>query len=97
MDKEKQPKLETGVTELFLEALQSMSTEELKAEIVRLQVQNAENEAYKLSDKYLGAKEEFDYAKDTWDVVAGPVKEVTTAIKNRTKRVIDRLKDKGAV
>lgn len=97
MKKDQVQKLPTGIDQTFVDGIQSMSTDELKANIVRLQVQNQENEAFKESDGYMQAEEEFSFAKEKHKMVVGPVKEVTTSIKNKTKLVIERLKEKGAV
>jgi len=95
--KEKKSQLPKGVSEQFVDSIQSMQTDELKAQVVLLQVQNAENEEFKASQAFIQAKSEFDYAKQTFDQVAGPVKETTVSMKNRTKMVIERLREKGAI
>lgn len=91
----KSPKLPAGVNQEFVDGLQAMTTDQLKAAIVRLQVQNQENEAFKESDEFIAAQVEFDMAKDNYLLVAGPVKEVTVSVRNRTKIVVARLKEKG--
>lgn len=96
MKKEQIVKLPKGVTQQFLDSIQSKSIDDLKTTIVILQVQNQENETFKAGEEYGKAKEEFDIAKDKFNLVDGPIKEVTVLIKNRTKAVIDRLKEKGA-
>lgn len=96
MAKNQSVKLPKGVDETFIDSIQAMSVDELKAVIVTLQLQNDENEAFKDSPEFLAAKEEFDHHKDRFDLVAGPVRDTTTTIKNKTKLVIARLKDKGA-
>ncbi len=88
-------KLPNGVSQQFVDNLQGMQTDELKALIVTLQVQNAENEAFKESEQFQAAQDRYDEAKATYQLVAGPVKEVTVSIKNRTKLVIERLKERG--
>ena len=93
--KEPKVKLPKGVDQLFIDEIASMSAEELKARIVTLQVQNQENESFKETPEFIGAQEEFDYAKERYDLVAGPVKETTVAIRNKTKLVVERLKEKG--
>lgn len=96
MNKEqKAQRLPTGVDQSFVDSLQSMQTDELKSLIVSLQVQNAENEQFKESEGYLNAVDEFTLAKERHAMVVKPVKEVTTSIKNKTKLVIERLKEKG--
>lgn len=84
-----------GVDETFLDSINNCTVEELKSRIVQLQLQNEENELFKESEAYMKAKAEFDYAKEQFDLVVGPVRETTTVIKNRTKAIIDRLKEKG--
>jgi len=88
-------KLAKGVTTEFVDSIASLKIDELKAVIVRLQVQNQENEAFKESEGYLKAQAEYDYAKEKYNEAVAPVKEVTVSIKNRTKLVIERLKEKG--
>jgi hypothetical protein len=89
------PKLPKGVPQEFVDSIASMSTDELKATIVRLQVQNQENEAFKESEAYVRAEDEFKMAKERHALVAGPVKDVTVSVKNKTKLVVERLKEKG--
>ncbi len=93
--KQQAVKLAKGVNQEFVDSLNSLQIDELKAIIVRLQVQNQDNEVFKESEAYIQAQAEFDYAKERFDQVAGPVKEVTVSLKNRTKLVIERLKEKG--
>lgn len=88
-------KLPKGVNQEFVDSIQAMKIDELKSLIVTMQLQNEENEAFKESEQFLQAKAEFDVAKARFDLVAGPVKEVTVSLKNRTKLVIERLRDKG--
>ena len=89
-------KLPKGVTQEFVDGLNTMSTEHLKAEVVRLQVSNQENEEFKESEAYVKEQERYAESKERFDLIAGPVRDITVAIKNRTKLVIERLKDKGA-
>lgn len=91
----KAKKLPRGVTPEFVDSIQAMSTDQLKALIVILQVQNQENEAFKESEAYINAVAVFDVAKASFDLVAGPVKEVTAMVKNRTKLVVERLQERG--
>ena len=95
MKKNKIQSLPKGVSQEFLDNINTMSTDQLKAEIVTLQLQNDENEEFKSTEGYLEAEEEFQTAKDRYGLVVGPVKELTIGIKNRTKEVIKRLKEKG--
>lgn len=90
-------KLPKGVTDEFIDTIASASSDDLKALIVTLQVQNQENEAFKLTPGFLDAQEEFLHAKERFELVAGPVKDATVSVKNRTKLVVERLQDKGAV
>jgi len=95
MKKEAKQKLPKGIDEVFVDSLNTMQTPELKALVVQLQLQNQENEAFKESQSYLEAKAEFDYHKERFDQVAGPVRDTTTILKNKTKMVIEQLKQKG--
>jgi hypothetical protein len=88
-------KLPKGVTQEFVDNIQAMTTDQLKAQIVLLQIQNQENEAFKESEDVVKAEQVFTDAKTKHNYVVGPIKEVTVSIKNRTKLVIDRLKEKG--
>jgi hypothetical protein len=88
----KQPK---GIDNEFLATIDSMSIDQLKASVVSLQVQAQENEAFKESPGFISAQEEFDDAKERYQLVAGPIKETAAILKNRTKAVIERLKEKG--
>ena len=97
MKKTQTKKLPKFVTQEFVDSIQSLSAEELKARIVELQVQNEINEQFKESKQYIQAKSEFDYAKETFDMVAGPVKDTTVSIKNRTKLLVERLQELGKV
>jgi len=95
MKKEKVKALPKGVSEQFADSLNNMLIDDLKAVIVRLQLENQENEEFKESEAFVKAKAEYDIAKERFDLVAGPVKDLTTSIKNRTKLVIERLRNKG--
>lgn len=95
MKKEQIEKLPKGIDQVYVDSLNAKTIDELKAEIVRLQVQNEENETFKESDKYLQAKAEFDMAKERWDLVAGPIRDTTKILKNKTKLVVKRLHEKG--
>ncbi len=97
MKQKKTPKatLPKGVPQEFIDGLDAQTTDQLKATIVRLQVQNQENEAFKESDEFIAAQTEFDMAKDSYMLVAGPVKETTVSLRNKTKLVIERLRERG--
>lgn len=95
MKKAKSVKLPAGVDQTFVDGIQAMTTDQLKAHVVLLQVQNQENESFKESDEYLQAKEEFKMAKENNNLVVGPVKDLSISIKNKTKLLIERLKEKG--
>lgn len=88
-------KLPAGVSQQFVDSLDNTTTVELKAMIVNLQLDNEINEQYKESVEFLQAKEEYDHAVDRFKLVAAPVKDITTSIKNKTKLIIERLKEKG--
>jgi hypothetical protein len=95
MKKQETIKLPKGVNQEFLDNVQALSRDQLKGAIVDLQIQNQENEAFKETEGYLDAADEYAFAKAKWDEVAGPVKETTTSLRNRTKIVVELLKEKG--
>jgi hypothetical protein len=88
--KEKTPPLPFGIDETFVDALNSSSTDEIKALIVRLEGQKEEAEAMKESDAYREAKEDFDLIK-------GPYQDTKKTLKNKTKLAVARLKEKGGL
>lgn len=88
-------KLPKGVTQEFVDNIQAMTSDQLKAEVVRLQMSNQENEEFKTSLEFVQAQSEFEVAKDIFDLVVGPIRDTTVSLKNRTKLVIERLKEKG--
>lgn len=88
-------KLPKGVNQEFIDSINSSTIDELKAKVVLLQIQNQENETFKESESFIKAKSEFDYAKEKFELVAGPIKDTSVSLKNRTKLVVDRLKEKG--
>lgn len=81
-------KLPAGVTPEFYDSIQAKTTDELKSLIVQLQVQGQETDALKSS-------EAFQEAKAQLDLIAGPIRETKTSLKNRTQLVLERLKEKG--
>lgn len=88
-------KLLKGVTQEFSDGIEAQTTDQLKAVVVLLQLQNQNNEEFKNSETYLQEQDVYASAKERFDLVAGPVKETTVSIKNRTKLVIARLIEKG--
>ncbi len=88
-------KLPKGVSQEFVDGIQAMTTDQLKALIVTLQVQAQENDLFKESEGYVKSKEAFDAAKQKHDLVANPVKDTAVSIRNRTKLIVKRLQEKG--
>ena len=91
----KDKKLPKYIDSTFVDSIQALTIEELKSRIVQLQLQNEENEQFKESEKYLQAKASYDYAKEAYNEVVGPVKETTAILKAKTKLIIERLKERG--
>ncbi len=83
-------KLPRGVDEAFVDSINSMSTEDLCGLVVILQTGLSEVEAYKQAEVY-------QQASETYRMVVGPVRDAATSLKNKTKLVIERLKERGAV
>jgi hypothetical protein len=90
-------KLPKGVPQEFVDNIQAMTSDQLKGEIVRLQVQAQENEAFKESEKYVKEKETFDAARSRFNEVAGPVRETAVSIRNKTKLLVERMREKGSI
>jgi hypothetical protein len=88
--KEPKKKLPAGVDQTFVDEIERLDTDSLKGRIVQLQVAKETNDEFKKSQGYLDAKSEYD-------LVAGPVRDLDKAIKNKTKLIIDQLKQKGAI
>ena len=93
--KQAKVKLPFGVEQDFLNSLQSMPREELTALVVRLQMHAQENDAFKESPEFIAAQEEFDYAKERYNLLAVPIRDTAKALKNKTRAVIEVLKSKG--
>jgi hypothetical protein len=89
--KEKKKKLPKGLTEEFIEMTQSASTDELKAQIVTMQVELSNCE------KFLKEKPEILDLREQLAMVEGPTKETKTSLKNRTKHVLTLLGERGAL
>jgi hypothetical protein len=90
-------KLPKGVTQEFVDSIQSMTSDQLKAAIVQLQVQTQENEAFKDDPKFVAEKDLLDQAKARFELIAGPVKETAISLRNRTQMIVQRLQEKGSV
>jgi hypothetical protein len=97
MKKADTAKLPKGIDQTFVDDIQSLSVESLQERVYQYQIANAENEEFKESADFISAQAEFDQAKERYQLVAGPVRDTTTAIKNKTKLLIERLRDKGAL
>ena len=95
MKKAETKRLPKGIDQTFVDSIQALTIDQLKARIVEIQLQNEENEQFKESEAYITAKAEFDYAKERYNLVVGPVKETTVTLKNKTKLIIERLKERG--
>lgn len=91
MAKQKKVRLPKGVDETFVEEIQRLDVAALKERVVQLQAaKETEVEDFKKSTGYLEAK-------SAWEMVNGPVKDTATAIKNKTKMILDALKEKGGI
>jgi len=90
MAKERKKKHPAGVDETFVEEIARLDVDSLKGRIVQLQNAKEQNEEFKKSQGYMDAKAQYDE-------VAGPVRDTNTAIKNKTKLIIEALREKGAL
>jgi len=87
--KSKEKELPFGVTQEFLSEVASMTVEQKKNAIVKLEneIENASEEV-KLNDAIINAKNQLDY-------VQGPFKDSIKTFKNRKKILLKELKDAG--
>lgn len=93
--KTKKEKLPKHIDQTFVDSIQGLSIDDLKARIVQIQVQNEENEQFKESEAYLQAEAAYKLAKEAHNEVVGPIKETTAILKAKTKLIIKRLQEKG--
>lgn len=85
----KKAKLPKGVDETFVQNIQGMTSDQLKAEVVRLQMYAEEVNKFKETPAYIEAKGKLDELK-------APVTDTLTAIRNKTKLLVERLNEKGS-
>jgi hypothetical protein len=88
-------KLPFGIDQADLDEINSLSVEELESRVLSIQFSLKEAEDFKESPEFIAAQEEFDYAKERYNLVAGPVKDTIKACRNKTKAVLARLEEKG--
>lgn len=87
--KEKKKKLPLGITDEFVAECNSSDSSTLKALIVNIQSQAEEARTFlKEDEKILELKSQYDEA-------AAPTRETIRVLKNRTKFLIDALKEQG--
>lgn len=85
------PKLPFGITEEFVDQIDTSTTEQLKGIIV--QIQGDLDEA----SNFLKTNEEIIRLKGELDMIKGPTNETKRSLTNRTKFIVDALKEKGAL
>lgn len=88
-------KVPKNVEQSFVDGIESATIDRLKAVIVELQVSQAENDAFKESEEYQQEVERYKLARERFNETAGPVKELSKALKAKTNLVVERLKEKG--
>ena len=91
----KSHKLPKGVDQTFVDIIQALPTDDLKKLIVELQLKNQDNEEFKESPEFQLEVDKYTASKARYQLVAGPIKDLTVSIKNKTKLIIERLKEKG--
>lgn len=89
--KQKEPKLPFGVTPEFVDELASATTEDLKAKIVTIQKDLAE------VVNFLKTNENLEDLRNRLKEAEGPSKDTKKSLNNRTKLVLDTLKERGAL
>ena len=89
--KEKGPKLPFGVSSEFVEEIAAASTEVLKAKIVTMQKDLDEVITFLKTDTKL------EELKNAVKEVEGPSRDTKKSLNNRTKLVINGLRERGAL
>lgn len=91
MRKEKKKKMPLGITEEFVSECDSASSDNLKAMVVQIQGQADEARTFLKEDERL------QELKAAYDEAAAPTRETLKVLKNRTKFIVDALKQQGAL
>jgi hypothetical protein len=79
-----------GITDEFIDSVNSATSDDRKAMIARIQKDIEDSETFlKTKDTIINLKEQLKQ-------IEGPTKDAIKALKNRTKYLIQALKDQGA-
>ena len=89
--------MKVEVPQEFIDSINAMPIDALKALVVNLQVRQQENEAFKDSDVYQAEVSKLKIARDKFNEVAGPVRDLAKLLKLETNLVLERLKERGAL
>jgi len=84
-------KLPMGVTDEFVDDLNSLDVLGIKSKIVTMQQGLAE------AQTFLKENEEIVDLKDQLKMIEGPTRDTIKVLKNRTKYTLERLEERGAI
>ena len=87
----KTPKMPVGITDEFVDELNSLDIPDIKSKIVVMQQDIAESRAF------LKDNEDITDLREKLKLVEGPTRDTTKVLKNRTKYALERLKERGAL
>lgn len=89
MAKGRKKKEPAGITPEFKDDVAKMGPDQKKAIVFNLQAETIKVREYLKEDQSVVA------AKEAYDLIAGPAKSTLLMLKNRTKYIIDGMKDSG--
>ena len=91
MRKSKEKKQPLGITEEFIAEVRAASRDDLKSNIVLMQKQKRESEVFLKEEPAIIDK------KDELKTMQAPAKETIKVLNNRTKHILDALREMGAL
>jgi len=103
MKKDKGPKLPAGITQEFVEEIDSLGPDNLKTRIVQMQGQIEETRAFlncdeeRLPEEQLKGAIELKEMKASYNEAAAPARETVRTLRARTKWIVEALKKNGAL
>jgi hypothetical protein len=89
--KPKGPKLPAGITDEFVNEVNSSSADDRKAMIIRIQTQLED------SKKFLKENSDLKDQRDALKLAEGPTRDAIKVLRNRTAYLIEQLKQQGAI
>lgn len=86
--KKKEP---LGITPEFKDEVARMSSDQKKAIVFNLQAESVKVTGFLKEDRAVTS------AKEAYEMIAGPARDTLKALKNRTKYIINDMKDSGEI